>query len=238
MAASTSGCQEGGRQKEYSQAAGSSYLCPTLCIKPNCTFQGNCIWWFKWLENWYMRDAVWFLYVFIHLTNHLATYWVPTLSPKVKSVMYHREGPSLWRLFSDPHASWVYCFGGESCPHSILYGRLLGWEQQPSQCGQTVRCAGLGLRGRMKTWESSLEKLGRGQAVNTVWFRQCPPCVWHIALQMLFYLISITDRYYSNPTLAHQASTFNSSQGQEAWKTEAIAAGSRAGHEKTSQRKM
>lgn len=129
---------------------------------------------------------------------------------------------------------WRWIMG----PHSILYGRLLGWEQQPSQCGQTVRCAGLGLRGRMKTWESSLEKLGRGQAVNTVWFRQCPPCVWHIALQMLFYLISITDRYYSNPTLAHQASTFNSSQGQEAWKTEAIAAGSRAGHEKTSQRKM
>ena len=129
---------------------------------------------------------------------------------------------------------WRWIMG----PHSILCGRLLGWEQQPSQCRQTVRCAGLGLRGRMNSWERSLEKLGRGQAVNTVWFRQCPPCVWHIALQMLFYLISITDRYYSNPTLAHQGSTFNSSQGQEAWKTEAIAAGSHAGHEKTSQRKM
>jgi len=181
-----------------------------------------------------MRDAVWFLYVFIHLTT---TYWVPALSPKVKRVMYHREGPSSWRLFSDPYVSWVFVLevNHGSTQHSLWRAVRLG---TTTISVQTVRCAGLGLRGRMNSWERSPEKLGRGQAVNTVWFRQCPPCVWHIALQMLFYLISITDRYYSNPTLAHQASTFNSSQGQEAWKTEAIAAGSHTGHEKTSQRKM
>lgn len=62
------------------------------------------------------------------------------------------------------------------------------------------------------------------------------PTVWHFALQMLFYLISITDRYYSNLTLAHQASTFNSSWGKEAWKTEAFPAGSHTGQQKTVQK--
>ena len=220
------------KTKEYSQTAGSSYLCPTLCIKPNY-FSGRLSWWFKWLENWYMRDAVWFLYVFIHLTT---TYWVPTLSPKSKGLCITERvqvrGDCSQTL---THLEFIVLeVNHGSTQHSLWQAVRLGTTTNLVQTDSKVCWAGPWGRDE----DLRKEKLGRGQAVNTVWFRQCPPCVWRIALQMLFYLISITDRYYSNPTLAHQASTFNSSQGQEAWKTEAIAAGSRTGHEKTSQRKM
>jgi hypothetical protein len=65
-----------------------------------------------------------------------------------------------------------------------------------------------------------------------------PPCVWHFALQMLFYLISMTYRHYYNLTLAHQESSFHSSQGKEAWKTEAFTAGGLTGQQKTIRSKM
>lgn len=34
--------------------------------------------------------------------------------PKAKRLKYHREDPSSWRLFSDPHAPLLYCSGDKS----------------------------------------------------------------------------------------------------------------------------
>lgn len=50
--------------------------------------------------------------------------------PKLKRVQYYREGPGSWGLFSDPHASWVYCSSAQSWVHSrVLGGGRVCWEQ-------------------------------------------------------------------------------------------------------------
>lgn len=60
------------------------------------------------------------------------------------------------------HLEFIVLEVNHGSTQHILYGRLLGLGTTTISVRTDSKvCAGLGLRGRMKTWESSLEKLGR-----------------------------------------------------------------------------